>query len=121
LESPGAYARLSAAFGFGQSQLLPQILAFLMSEPEAETMLLLPGTAEALAQAALFTNQIPAFEAAPSVYTERAYLQTFVRATAPARKYLLLTTNTQDVITFDLQESIAQSLLNLSVPAPKTQ
>jgi len=75
----------------------------------------------ALAQAALFTNQIPAFEAAPSVYTERAYLQTFVRATAPARKYLLLTTNTQDVITFDLQESIAQSLLNLSVPAPKTQ
>lgn len=75
----------------------------------------------ALAQAALFTNQIPAFEAAPSVYTERTYLQTFVRATAPARKYLLLTTNTQDVITFDLQESIAQSLLNLSVPAPKTQ
>ena len=53
MESPGAYARLSAAFGFGQSQLLPQILAFLMSEPEAETMLLLPGTAEALAQAAL--------------------------------------------------------------------
>ena len=30
----------------------------------------------ALAQAALFTNQIPAFEAAPSVYAERAYLQT---------------------------------------------
>ena len=48
----------------------------------------------ALAQAALFTNQIPAFEAAPSVYPERAYLQTFARATANARKYLLLTTNT---------------------------
>jgi len=75
----------------------------------------------ALAQAALFTNQIPAFAAAPSVYTERAYLQTFARATANARKYVLLTTNTHDVLTFDLQESIAQSLLNLNVPAPKTK
>ncbi|MGO8926896.1 MAG: SPFH domain-containing protein [Limisphaerales bacterium] len=75
----------------------------------------------ALAQAALFTNQIPAFKAAPSVYAERAYLQTFIRATADARKYVLLTTNTHDVLVFDLQESIAQSLLNLSVPAPKTK
>jgi regulator of protease activity HflC (stomatin/prohibitin superfamily) len=75
----------------------------------------------ALAQAALFTNQIPAFEAAPSVYVERSYLQTFTRATANARKYVLLTTNTQDVIIFDLQESIANSLLNLTVPAPKSK
>jgi regulator of protease activity HflC (stomatin/prohibitin superfamily) len=75
----------------------------------------------ALAQAALFTNQIPAFEAAPSVYPERTYLQTFARATANARKYILLTTNTYDVLQFDLQESIAQSLLNLSVPAPKSK
>ena len=75
----------------------------------------------AVAQAALFTNQIPAFETAPAVYAERAYLQTFARATANARKYVLLTTNTQDVLTFDLQESVAQSLLNLSVPAPKTK
>jgi regulator of protease activity HflC (stomatin/prohibitin superfamily) len=75
----------------------------------------------ALAQAALFTNQIPAFEAAPAVYPEWSYLQTFARATANARKYVLLTTNTQDVIQFDLQESIANSLLNLNVPAPKTK
>src|SRR5208283_4059853 len=50
----------------------------------------------ALAHAALFTNQIPAFKAAPSVYAERSYLQTFARATANARKYVLLTTNTHD-------------------------
>ena len=62
----------------------------------------------ALAQAALFTNQIPAFAAAPSVYAQRAYLQTFARATANARKYVLLTTNTHDVLTFDLQDSIAR-------------
>jgi len=73
----------------------------------------------AVAQAGLFTNQIPAFEAAPSVYAQRAFLQTFARATANARKYVLLTTNTHDVLTFDLQESRALDLLGLQVPAPK--
>ena len=34
---------------------------------------------------------------------------------------VLLTTNTHDVLTFDLQESVAQSLLNLNVPAPKSK
>lgn len=71
------------------------------------------------AQAGLFTNQIPAFEAAPTVYAQRSYLRTFARSTANARKYLLLTTNTHDVIIFDLQESIARDLLNMKVPSPK--
>ena len=70
----------------------------------------------AVAQAGLFTNQIPAFQAAPAVYAQRAYLQTFARATANSRKYILLTTNTQDVIVFDLQESVARDLLQLKVP-----
>lgn len=73
----------------------------------------------ALAQAALFTNQIPAFAAAPAVYTERQYLDTFTRSTMKARKYLLLTTNTQDVLTFDLQDKIREDILNLNVPSPK--
>ena len=74
-----------------------------------------------LARAALFTNQIPAFEAAPSVYRQRVYFQAFARATANARKYILLTTNTQDVIVFDLQDKIREDLLNLSVTPPKTK
>ena len=52
----------------------------------------------AFARAALFTNQIPAFEAAPSVYRQRLYLKNFAAATKNARKYVLLVTNTQDVI-----------------------
>jgi regulator of protease activity HflC (stomatin/prohibitin superfamily) len=75
----------------------------------------------ALAQAGLFTNQIPAFQAAPSVYAQRAYLQAFARATANSRKYLLLTTNTHDVIVFDLQESVARELLQLKVPSPQSK
>jgi len=73
----------------------------------------------AVARAAAFTNQIPAFNAAPSVYMQRAYFQTFARATADARKYVLLTTNTQDVIEFDLKDSVLRDYGSLTVPAPK--
>jgi membrane protease subunit HflK len=68
--------------------------------------------ANALAQAALFTNQIPAFQAAPSVYKQRAYLQTFGRASASARKYVILTTNTHEVLQIDLQDRVREDLLN---------
>jgi regulator of protease activity HflC (stomatin/prohibitin superfamily) len=66
---------------------------------------------DALAQAALFTNQIPAYRAAPSVYVQRAYLQALSGSTAGARKYVLLTTNTHDVLQFDLQEKIRADIL----------
>jgi regulator of protease activity HflC (stomatin/prohibitin superfamily) len=80
----------------------------------------LAGKIAAVSRAALFTNQIPAFAAAPTVYAQREYLRTFARSTAGARKYILLTTNTQDVITLDLQDKIREDLLNtLAVPAPK--
>jgi len=69
----------------------------------------------AYARGALFTNQIPAFEAAPSVYRERLYLQNFAAATKNARKYVLLVTNTQDVIIFDLEDKIRDDLMNLSI------
>lgn len=72
----------------------------------------------ALSQAALFTNQLPAFQAAPSVYAQRAYLQAFMRATANARKYILLTTNKHDVINFDFQDKFRQDLFDLT-PKPK--
>jgi regulator of protease activity HflC (stomatin/prohibitin superfamily) len=75
---------------------------------------------DALAQAALFTNQIPAYKAAPSVYVQRAYLQAFANSTANARKYVLLTTNTHDVLQFDLQEKIRADILSgVGVPEIK--
>ena len=43
------------------------------------------------------------------------------RATADARKYILLTTNTADVIVFDLQDKIREDLLNLNVTPAKTK
>ncbi len=71
----------------------------------------------AWARAALFTNQIPAFEAAPSVYRQRAYFQMFATATGNARKYVLLATNTQDVLVFELEDKIREDLLNVNVPS----
>ncbi len=69
------------------------------------------------AEAALFTNQIPAFEAAPAVYKQRTYFQAFASATANARKYVLLVTNTSDVVIFDLEDKVRADLLNLNVPS----
>jgi regulator of protease activity HflC (stomatin/prohibitin superfamily) len=71
----------------------------------------------AFARAALFTNQIPAFAAAPSVYRQRAYFQMFAAATPSARKYILLVTNTSDVVIFNLEDKIREDLLNLNVPS----
>jgi modulator of FtsH protease HflK len=70
---------------------------------------------QAFARAAAFTNQIPAFEAAPSVYRQRQYLQTFAAATANARKYVLLVTNTSDVVIFDLEDKVRADLGNLMI------
>jgi membrane protease subunit HflK len=70
----------------------------------------------AFARAGLFTNQIPAFAAAPSVYKQRAYFQTFADATQNARKYVLLVTNTTDVVIFNLEDRIRSDLLNINPP-----
>jgi hypothetical protein len=50
-----------------------------------------------------------------------AYLKAFARASANARKYIVLTTNSHDVIQFDLQDSIARDILNMKVEAPKSK
>ncbi len=69
------------------------------------------------ARAAAFTNQLPAFLAAPSVYQQRLYAQTFPRAVAGARKYILVSTNTDHVITFDLQHNATDDMIRQQVEA----
>jgi regulator of protease activity HflC (stomatin/prohibitin superfamily) len=72
----------------------------------------------AMAQSALFENQLTAYKAAPAVYGERAYLQTFTRATANARKYVVQATNTHQVLTIDVQDQIRTDLLGTLTPKP---
>ena len=70
----------------------------------------------AFANAALFTNQLPAFDTAPLIYKQRAYFEAFPVATANARKYVLLVTNTQNVLIYELEDKIRDDLINLGVP-----
>ncbi len=63
-------------------------------------------------RAARFTNQITAFDAAPQVYKQRQYYLSFADATKNSRKYVLLVTNTQDVLIFNLEDQIRADLLN---------
>ena len=71
---------------------------------------------DAWSRAGLFTNQIAAYNAAPSVFKQRAYYKMFPATTANARKYILLVTNTHNTLVFDLEDKIRESLLNLNVP-----
>ncbi len=73
----------------------------------------------ALARAAAFTNQIPAYAAAPGVYSWRAYLQTLTRTAGDTRKYVLASTNTEDVLQFNLEDKLRLDLLDVAPPVTK--
>lgn len=75
--------------------------------------------ATAAATACQFTNQLTAFHMAPQVYLERAYLEALVAGVTNARKYVLVTTNTQDVLWLNLEDKIRPDLENLALPAEK--
>jgi membrane protease subunit HflK len=62
--------------------------------------------AGARARAALFTNQVHAFRAAPTVYALRTYLKALEATAASARKYVLAASNSQDVILLNLEDKI---------------
>ena len=95
------------------NKILTDAAAFATNQTAMATRLQLETLA--LARAALFTNQIPEFKAAPSVYENRVYYQTFADATRNARKYILLDTNMQDIYYLDLEEKIRTDLENIPV------
>ncbi len=70
-----------------------------------------------LAQAAQFTNQLPAYLASPSVYAQRAYLETLAQGAAGARKIVMAATNTQDVVLLNLEEKLRPDLLSVPLPS----
>ena len=90
-----------------------------ISEAESERQRL---ETNAMAQSELFTNQVPAYLASPSVYLERAYLETFVQSIANARVYILLATNTRNVAILNLEDKIRPDILDVPVlpPPPKS-
>ncbi|MFO1499925.1 MAG: protease modulator HflK [Verrucomicrobiota bacterium] len=74
----------------------------------------------AIALAAQFTNQVAAYQASPRVYLERSYLQALERGWTNSRKYVLATTNRQDILQYNLEDRIRGDLINdLTIPAKK--
>jgi membrane protease subunit HflK len=74
----------------------------------------------AVAQASQFTNQMAAYQASPQVYMERSYLQALERGITNSRKYVLATTNTEDLLQFNLEDKIRGDLINdLTIPSSK--
>jgi membrane protease subunit HflK len=69
-------------------------------------------------ESARFTNQMAAYQASPSVYISRTYLETLAASLSPASKYVLMATNTQDVLTLNLEENIRGDILNSIIAPP---
>ena len=69
--------------------------------------------ASAGALSSQFTNQMAAYQASPSVYKARAYLDTLGRSLQNTRKVLTMATNTHDVIQLNLEEKFDRSMLQL--------
>jgi regulator of protease activity HflC (stomatin/prohibitin superfamily) len=76
--------------------------------------------AEAGAIAGQFQHQMAAFEAAPTVYPQRIYLQTYAKAIAKSRKFIIATTNAQEMIQLNLEDKVRADLLeDLAIPQKK--
>lgn len=73
----------------------------------------------AAAEAAQYTNQIIAYNASPSVYMQRSYLETLVKGVGPVRKYVVGATNTQDVVLLNLEDKVRADLLDVPLPPSK--
>lgn len=72
-------------------------------------------TNAAAGQAEQFRQQAVAYRRAPGVYAERAYLEMFARAVTNSRIYLLATTNTDQVIQFNLEDKTRPDLQDIMV------
>lgn len=73
----------------------------------------------AAADAGQFRNQMLAYSASPQVFRQRSYLETLVQAVRPARKYVLATTNTTEIIWLNLEDKLRTDLLDVTVPKPR--
>ena len=101
----------------------PTVAAAWATAPSKESRMRRRGlrnsSAAATARGAQFTNQITAFNASPTVYPQRLFLQTFAEATRHVRKYIVGPTNTDNVIQINLEDKIRPDLLDVTVPTAK--
>jgi len=76
--------------------------------------------AEAVAVGGQFQNKLDAFAAAPTVYPQRVWLQTFAKAAAKSRKFIIGTPNASETMQLNLEDKVRADLLeDLAIPQKK--
>ena len=71
----------------------------------------------------LFTNQQLAYSAAPGhggVYEQHASLDALIQNSGDSRKYIIATTNTDNVIIVNLEDKVRKDLID-QLPAPPSK
>ncbi|MBM3838897.1 MAG: protease modulator HflK [Verrucomicrobia bacterium] len=106
LRTAEGYAAKTLALAKGEA-------AKLVREAEAQAY---RKVTDARARSARFAHQLAAFRAAPDVFVQREYLAALELGTTNSRKYVLATTNTQDVILLNLEDKLRPDLLDVPMP-----
>jgi membrane protease subunit HflK len=102
-----------------RAELLPLASAEAAERTNRAAAYLERTTAEATGNAARFTNQVAAYHASPAVYMLRTYLDVLGKSIASTRKYVVVPTNTHDVVTFNLEDKLRADILNeLRISSP---
>lgn len=79
-------------------------------------------TASSAAEAEQFQHRVAAYRAAPEVYQERLYLETFGKNATNTRLYVVTSTNTQDVVNLNLEDKIAPGIADgVAIPSSKSR
>jgi regulator of protease activity HflC (stomatin/prohibitin superfamily) len=74
---------------------------------------------DASGRAARFAHQVASFRAAPDVFPARNYLETLRSALGNTRKYVVMPTNTHDVVILDLTEKLRRDVLDIPLDPVK--
>lgn len=69
------------------------------------------------ADAGRFTNQVAAHQASPRVYEVLKHLDTLSRSLTNSRKYVIVPSNTHEVITFNFEDKLRPDLLDVRLPS----
>jgi regulator of protease activity HflC (stomatin/prohibitin superfamily) len=74
---------------------------------------------DAAGRAARFENQLAALRVAPDVYPARNYLETLRTAVGASRKYVVVPTNSQQVVLFNLEDKLRKDITDLPLDPTK--
>lgn len=112
-------ARILEAEGFA-NETLPAAraqAARTVNQAKADTAVYIN---DAAGRAARFSHQVASFRQARDVYPARNYLETLRTALTSTRKYVVMPTNTHDVIQVDLTEKIRRDVLDVQLDPVKS-